>query len=306
MRGSTPALDPVPSNDHRRDRAPDLHGKVCLVTGATGGIGAVAARRLAALGATVVGVGRDAARCEAAAAAIRAATGNPQVEFLCADLSSQAQVRTLAAAFCARHAQLHVLLNNAGAYHFQRGTTPDGIERTFALNHLGYFLLTLLLLDRLQASAPARIVNVASSAHRSANLDLADVELTVGYRGWTAYANSKLANLLFTFELAQRLAGTGVTATAVHPGWVATRFAENNMRGLLAMLRPFYRLYQRCTAIPPEQGADTLVWLASAPEVEGVSGKYFRDRLEREPTATALDALLAQRLWELSERMVAR
>lgn len=296
----------MPSNDHRQDREPDLHGKVCLVTGATGGIGAVAARRLAALGATVVGVGRDPARCDAAAAAIRAATGNPRVEFLCADLSSQAAIRTLAAAFLARHAQLHVLLNNAGAYHFQRSTTADGIERTFALNHLGYFLLTQLLLDRLRASAPARIVNVASSAHRSAKLDLADVALTVGYRGWTAYANSKLANLLFTFELAPRLAGSGVTANAVHPGWVATRFAENNMRGLLAVLRPFYRLYQRCTAISPEQGADTLVWLASAPEVEGVTGKYFRERSEREPTATARDAQLARQLWELSERMVGR
>lgn len=296
----------MPSNAPRPDRAPDLRGKVCLVTGATGGIGAVAARRLAELGATVVGVGRDEARCEAAASAIRAATGNEQVEFLCADLSSQAAIRALAATFRARHAQLHVLLNNAGAYHFQRSTTVDGIERTFALNHLGYFLLTQLLLDRLQASAPARIVNVASSAHRSAQLDLADVELAVGYRGWTAYANSKLANLLFTFELARRLAGSGVTATAVHPGWVATRFAENNMRGLLAVLRPFYRLYQRCTAISPEQGADTLVWLTSAAEVEGVTGKYFRDRSERTPTPTACDAALAQRLWELSERMVAR
>jgi NAD(P)-dependent dehydrogenase (short-subunit alcohol dehydrogenase family) len=212
----------------------------------------------------------------------------------------------MAATFRARHAQLHVLLNNAGAYHFQRGTTQDGIERTFALNHLGYFLLTQLLLDRLQASAPSRIVNVASSAHRSAQFDLADVELTTGYRGWTAYANSKLANLLLTFELARRLGGSGVTANAVHPGWVATRFAENNMRGLFAVLRPFYRLYQRCTALPPEQGADTLVWLASAREVESVTGKYFRDRSEREPTATAKDAALAQRLWELSERMVAR
>lgn len=295
----------MPSNDPGPDRAPDLRGKVCLVTGATGGIGAIAARRLAELGATVVGVGRDEARCAAAAAAIRAATGNAQVEFLCADLSSQAAIRTLAATFLARHAQLHVLLNNAGAYHFQRGTTVDGIERTFALNHLGYFLLTQLLHDRLQASAPARIVNVASSAHRSARFDLDDVGLENGYRGWTAYANSKLANLLFTFELARRLAGTGVTATAVHPGWVATHFAENNMRGLLAVLRPFYRLYQRCTAISPEQGADTLVWLASAPEVDGVSGKYFRERAEREPTATALDARLAQQLWQLSERMVA-
>jgi NAD(P)-dependent dehydrogenase (short-subunit alcohol dehydrogenase family) len=296
----------VPTSEPNHDGKRPMHGKVCLVTGATSGIGAIAARRLAELGATVVGVGRDPARCDAAAAAIRAATGNAQVEFLVADLSSQAAIQALAAAFRARHAQLHVLLNNAGAYHFQRGTTQDGIERTFALNHLGYFLLTQLLLDRLQASAPSRIVNVASSAHRSAQFDLADVELTTGYRGWTAYANSKLANLLFTFELARRLGGSGVTANAVHPGWVATRFAENNMRGLFAVLRPFYRLYQRCTALPPEQGADTLVWLASAREVESVTGKYFRDRSEREPTATAKDAALAQRLWELSERMVAR
>ena len=281
-----------------------MKDKVCLVTGATGGIGGVAAMSLAAMGATVVGVGRDAQKCDATAAAIRTAVAGAQVDFVVADLSSQAQVRRLAATFLARYGRLDVLLNNAGAYYFSRGVTEDGIERTLALNHLGYFLLTRLLADRLLASAPARIVNVASSAHRSAQLDMDDLELARGYRGWTAYANSKLANILFTRELARRLVGTAVTANAVHPGWVATRFAENNMRGLLAVLRPFYRLYQRLTAISPAAGADTLVYLASAAAVAGVSGQYFRERRVLEPVGLANDDSAARRLWELSEVMV--
>ncbi|GAB4581445.1 MAG: SDR family oxidoreductase [Anaerolineales bacterium] len=278
--------------------------KVCLITGATAGIGEVTALKLAEMGATVVGVGRNPAKCAATESRIRTKTGNPNVEFLIADLSSQAQIRTLAATFCQKYARLDVLVNNAGAFYFDRQESIDGIEMTFALNHLGYFLLTNLLLDMLKASAPARVVNVSSSAHYSGKLDLNDLEMRRKFQGWQAYANSKLANVLFTYELARRLKGTGVTATVLHPGWVATEFAHNNLGGILGIFRPFYRLFQKLTAITPEQGADTIVYLASAPEVEGITGKFFVERREKRSLAVSYDEGLAQKLWEMSEKMV--
>jgi len=197
-----------------------MQGKVCLVTGATSGIGLVAARELARRGAHVILVGRNRGKCDAAVAQIQAGTGNRQVEALLADLSSQQQVRELARQFRERHPRLDVLVNNAGGLRMKRELTVDGIERTVAVNHLAYFLLTHLLLDLLKASAPARIVNVASGAHRKATLDLDDLQAERSYNGWRQYCRSKLMNLLFTYELARRLEGTSLAVNALHPvGW---------------------------------------------------------------------------------------
>jgi NAD(P)-dependent dehydrogenase (short-subunit alcohol dehydrogenase family) len=281
-----------------------MKSKVCLVTGATAGIGEITALKLAGMGTTVVGVGRNPAKCETAQTRIRTETGNPNVEFLLADLSSQAQIHALAETFREKYARLDVLINNAGAFYFDRQLSVEGVEMTFALNHLGYFLLTNLLVDMLKASAPARIVSVSSSAHYSAKLDLDDLEMKKKFQGWPAYAHSKLANILFTYELARRLQGTGVTANVLHPGWVATEFAHNNLRGVLGFFRPFYRLFQKLTAITPEQGADTIVYLASAPEVDGVTGKFFVERREKRSLAVSYDEVAAKKLWEISEKMV--
>lgn len=280
-----------------------MKDKICLITGATAGIGKATALQLASMGATVIGVGRNPARCESAAAHIRRVTGNHNVEFALADLSSQKQIRALAANLLEKYPRLDVLINNAGAFHLTRQLSVDGIEMTFALNHLGYFLLTALLLDLLWQSAPARIVNVSSAAHYSGRLALDDLQLTRNYSGWQAYANSKLANVLFTFELARRLEGTGVTANALHPGWVATGFAHNNFRGLLWPIRPFYWLFQKLTALTPEQGADTIVYLAASPALEGITGKFFIHRRETRAAAAAYDLETARRLWQLSEAM---
>lgn len=281
-----------------------MKNKICLVTGATAGIGEVTALKLAAMGATVVGVGRNPTKCEATATRIRTETGNANVEFLVADLSSQAQIRTLVASFRQKYPRLDVLVNNAGAFHFDRQLSVDGIEMTFALNHLGYFLLTNLLVDLLKQSAPARIVSVSSSAHYSGTLNLDDLEMAQKFQGWPAYANSKLANVMFTYELARRLEGTGVTATVLHPGWVATDFAYNNLRGFLKLFSPFYRLFQKLTAITPEEGAETMLYLATSPEVEGVTGKFFDKSREKRAAEEADDVEKAKKLWEISEKMV--
>jgi NAD(P)-dependent dehydrogenase (short-subunit alcohol dehydrogenase family) len=271
-----------------------MRGQVCLVTGATSGIGAVAARELARRGAHVVLTGRDPARCAAAAAEIKYRTG-AEVETLVADLSVQQQVRDLARQFRERHTRLHVLVNNAGAIFRKREATADGLERTFALNHLAYFLLTQSLRDLLEASAPARVVNVSSRAHQGAVLDFDDLQGRRSYNGWRAYCRSKLANLLFTFELSRRLAGTGVTANALHPGWVATGFGGNN-----GWLGHIWQFAARQLAIGPEEGAQTIIYLACSPEVAGVSGKYFAQEKVVEPSAAASDLEAARRLWEVS------
>lgn len=275
--------------------AADMHGKVCLVTGATSGIGLVAARELAGLGAQVVLVGRNRARSEAAAPQIRAATGNDNVDFLLADLSSQEQIRDLARQFQQRFPRLDVLINNAGGIWLTRTLTPNGLEMTFAVNHLAYFLLTQLLLDMLKASARARIVNVASGAHKNAVLDFDDLMNERHYNGWQAYCRSKLANLLFTYELARRLGGTNVTANAMHPGWVATGFAANNgWRGQV------WRLVSNCFAISSEKGARTIVYLASSPEVTNVTGRYFVRERAVPSSPASYDEAAAKRLWEVS------
>src|SRR5438128_9940864 len=275
-----------------------MQERVCIVTGASSGIGKAAARELARTGATVALVCRNSGRAEAARAEIQTATGNEAVEVLLADLSSQAEIRRLVQELLDRYPQIHVLINNAGVLNRKRTTTVDGIETVFAVNHLAYFLLTHLLVARLRASAPARIVNVASDAHRFGRIDLGDLGHARRYRAMRVYGTSKLANILFTYELARRLDGTGVTANCLHPGAVATGLGRNNGRlatAVTRLLRPFFRT--------PEQGAATAIYLASSPAVEGVSGKYFVDCREARSSGVSYDESLARRLWDASARL---
>jgi NAD(P)-dependent dehydrogenase (short-subunit alcohol dehydrogenase family) len=275
-----------------------MDGKVCMVTGATAGIGLVAASELARRGARVIGVGRSQERCAEAVRLIRDQTSGASVEFLVADLSSQSEIRRLAQGVKASTARLDVLLNNAGGIYLQRQETSDGIERTFALNHLGYFLLTNLLLDLIKASAPARIINVSSGAHNGIKINFDDLQSKTKYSGWRAYQQSKLANILFTRELARQLAGTGVTANALHPGFVNTKiFRADGFIGWL--LRRSADLF----AISPEEGAKTSVYLATSPEVENVTGKYFIKEHVASSSAASQDDAAARRLWELSEKL---
>jgi NAD(P)-dependent dehydrogenase (short-subunit alcohol dehydrogenase family) len=276
-----------------------LADKTILVTGATSGIGFIAARALAEMGAAVVVVGRHPDRARASVAQIQRETGNPSVNALIADLSSMQEVRRLAEAFQAQYPRLDVLLNNAGAVFFGRQTTVDGYERTFALNHLAPFLLTNLLLDRLKADAPARIVTVSSMAHAGQAVDCGDVNQTVrGYSAWRAYGESKLANIMFTYALARRLEGTGVTANTLHPGFVATGFARNNgplSQVAMTLARPF--------AISPERGAQTSIYLASSPDVADVSGQYFVKAKPAKSSKASYDVATQEQLWSLSEQM---
>jgi retinol dehydrogenase 12 len=279
----------------------NMQNKVVMITGATNGIGLESAKTLAAMGATVVGVGRNPQKCADVAAQIVRTTGNSKVEFLVADLSVQTQVRQLAETFKQKYNRLDVLLNNAGGFFARREVSKDGIEMTWALNHLNYFLLTDQLLDVIKASAPARIVNVSSGAHSGAKgINFEDVEFKTGYNGWSAYGHSKLANVLFTYELARRLEGMQVTANALHPGFVATGFGHNNG----GLMRTGMNVVQKIAAKKPEQGAATSVYLASASEVEGVTGKYFSDKKETKSSTASHDVDAQKRLWELSEQMV--
>jgi NAD(P)-dependent dehydrogenase (short-subunit alcohol dehydrogenase family) len=271
-----------------------VSGKVCLITGATSGIGLVTAREMARLGARVLLVGRNPAKCAAVAEQIRTQTGK-EVETLLADLSSQQQLRQLARQVRERSPRLDVLINNAGGLWLQRQRTVDALEMTFAVNHLAYFLLTHLLLETLQASAPARVVNVASEAHRKATLDFEDLQGERHYGGWRAYCRSKLANILFTYELARRLADSGVTANTLHPGWVATGFGRNSgWRGQLL------HAAAQCLAISSEKGARTMLYLATAPEVAGISGQYFVRRRPIPSSPASYDEAAAKRLWQIS------
>jgi len=278
-----------------------MNGKVVLITGATNGIGRVAALELAEMGATVIVVGRDAARTEATIHEIKQQTGSSAVDQIVADLSPMAEVRRAAEEFKSRYKRLDVLVNNAGAVFRQRQETVDGYEMTFALNHLAYFLLTNLLLDLLKTSAPSRIVNVSSDAHTSGKMNFDDLhsQRSYGQMGFAPYGNSKLANVLFTYELARRLQGTGVTANVLHPGFVASGFGRNN-RGLMDLaMRVLHRF-----AISPEEGAQTIIYLASSPAVEGVSGKYFYKSKAVQSSPASYDEAAARRLWEMSEQMV--
>ncbi len=281
------------------DTRVSMGGKTCVVTGANSGIGKEVSRGLAADGAQVLMIARDPVRGEAARAEVAAATSNEAVELLICDLSSQRQVRDLAATILDSCDRIDVLINNAGLTLGRRTLTEDGIETTFAVNHLAPFLLTNLLRERLESSAPSRVVTVASDAHRGAEIDFDDPGGARGYSGWRAYAQSKLANVLFTRELAKRLRGTGVTATALHPGVVRTGFGRRGP----ALIRFGTRIV-RMFLLSPEKGADTAIWLATSPAVEGASGGYFEKRRLVNPSRAARDPDTAVRLWELSERMV--
>jgi NAD(P)-dependent dehydrogenase (short-subunit alcohol dehydrogenase family) len=274
-----------------------MAGKIVLITGASQGIGKATALGLGRMGARLCLVVRDPEKGKAVAAQIEA-EGNRQVEVLCADLASQADIKRLAAEFDARHDRLDVLVNNAGAIFPTRKLTVDGIEQTFALNHLAYFMLTCLLRDKLKASAPARIINVSSAAHGSGRIDLDDLGGERSYGLMRAYAQSKLANVLFTYELARRLAGTGVTSNCLHPGVVSTGFGraeEGWFKLVVRLVTPFM--------MNEDKGAETSIYLASSPEVEGVTGAYFVRRKRRRSSKLSYDAELARRLWEASEKM---
>jgi NAD(P)-dependent dehydrogenase (short-subunit alcohol dehydrogenase family) len=271
-------------------------GRVCVVTGATSGIGLATATELARRGTAVVVVGRNAERTAAAVERIRETTG-VAVEPIVADLTIQADVRALAAEIQRRHSRVDVLLNNAGALFAKRELTPDGVERTLALNHLSPFLLTNLLLDALKASAPSRIVTVSSGMHRRGRIDFDDLQAPRRHDGWRAYSQSKLANLLFTYELARRLEGSGVTANAVLPGFVATRIARPSAgsRMLLRLFAPF--------ALTPEEGAETVVWLASSSDVERLTGSCFKRKEPIRTSPASYDEAVARRLWKISTEM---
>ncbi len=276
-----------------------MRGKTCVITGATGGIGLETAARLGALGARLVLVGRNRAKGETALARLRARLPGVAVEMHYADLSRPDEITRLADALLGTAARIDVLVNNAGAIFAGRKTTPDGLELTFALNHMGYFRLTALLRARLIASAPARVVNVASEAHRGAHLDFEDLQCSRGYSGWRAYQRSKLTNILFTRELARRLQATGVTVNCLHPGFVATSFGDNN-RGIWRLGIAISKLI---AAISVERGAETPIYLASSPELDGVSGRYFDKCRERAPDVPAQDDRTAARLWDESEKL---
>lgn len=277
-----------------------MAGKTVVITGASQGIGKAAALELAKMGAELVLVMRDQKKADAAVADIRAVAPTAKLDVVLADLSLMSAVRRAAAEIKARHPRIHVLLNNAGVVMTERKVTPEGHELTFATNHLGYFVLTRELLDVLKASAPARIVNVASDAHVGMKIDFDDVMGERAFKTWKAYGQSKLANVMFTYELARRLEGIGVTANALHPGVVATNFGKNNSNWFgwgVRVLAPFF--------ISPSRGAATSVFLASSPEVEGVSGKYFKRSKAKKSTGYSYDVDAQKRLWELSEKLTA-
>ena len=275
-----------------------MRGKTCLVTGATSGIGAATGLGLAKLGATVVIVGRNAKKCAREARRIRRRSGNEFVDFLVADLSAQEDIRRVAKEFESRYERLDVLVNNAGAYYRERQVSVDGIEMTFALNHLAYFLLTNLLLERLQACPSARVINVASRAHWSGQIDFGDLMAEKHYNRHGAYAQSKLANVLFTYELARRTKGTGLTANALCPGLVRTNLGANN-----GWLRKMVISIIERGKVSVEEGADTPIYLASSPDLEGVTGRYFVGRKESPSSDASCDEQTAERLWRISQTL---
>lgn len=277
-----------------------MQGKTILVTGATSGIGLAMARELAGKGAYITLAGRNAAKLATVAEQIRNQTGNQNIDTILADLSTHAGAQLTAHEFKKRRTRLDVLINNAGAIYMSRRLSEDGLEMTFALNHLNYFHLTNLLLDVLKASAPARVINVSSDAHRGQAIDFDDLQGEKTYSGWTVYGRSKLMNVLFTYELARRLEGRGVAVNAMHPGFVASGFGKNNgalMSLAMKLISPIAR-----TA---DEGASTGIYLASSMEVEGVSGKYFVDKQPIDSDPLSYDQALAGRLWDTSLEMIA-
>ena len=275
-----------------------MKGKTIVATGATSGIGEVAVLKLAEMGARIVLVARDEARAQATMRKLEAKAPKLGHRVHLADLSSMAETRKVGAAIAASEPRIDVLINNAGAIFSDRRVTPEGLELTFALNHMAYFVLTEALRDKLVASAPARIVSTSSGAHQGESLDFNDLQSAKGYKMMRVYGRSKLANVLFTRELARRLTGTGVTANCVHPGAVATRFGDSS-GGWLPRLLPVLRLF----FLSPEKGADTIVHLASSPEVANTTGEYFVERKIAEPSPAARDDAAAKTLWEASEAL---
>ena len=278
-----------------------MNGKICMITGANSGIGKSTALGLAKMGATILMVCRNTDKGKAAMDEIVKISGNESVDLMIADLSSQKSIRRLAQEFKERYKNLHALVNNAGLIIGKRSMTQDGIEATFALNHLAYFTLTDLLLDTLKDSAPSRIVNVSSEAHRRSNINFDDLGGEKRYREYIAYGQSKLANILFTYELARRLEGSGVSVNCLQPGFVRSNFGESSsglFRFGVRLAKPF--------SISPEKGAETPIYLASSPEVEGISGKYFIKKKETRSSEETYDEEAAKRLWEISAEMTKR
>jgi NAD(P)-dependent dehydrogenase (short-subunit alcohol dehydrogenase family) len=278
----------------------DMTGRVCVVTGATRGIGRATAQRLAELGATLVLVCRRGEDGERVASALAESRRAPRASVVTADLSSQRSIREVADVIRDRHPRLHVLVNNAGVIPPARETTVDGLEMQFAVNHLAYFLLTNLLLDRLAAGAPSRVVSVSSGAHQGGTIDFADLQSERRYDPVRVYGRTKLANVLFTYELARRVRAAGITANCLHPGVVATKLLADHMKTPMvdaAIASTFGE--------SPEQGSETSVYLAASPEVEGVSGRYFVDCKETRSSPASYDERLQRRLWEESERLTA-
>ncbi len=273
-----------------------MQGKICLITGANTGIGKATAISLARQGARVIMVCRNDARGRSAMEEVKAKSGSSTVDLLTADLSSQSAIRDLASRFLLGSDRLDVLINNAGLWKRKREVTVDGFEMHFAVNHLAYFLLTNLLLDALKAAAAARIVSVASGLHERGEIDFDALQAERSFGGVKAYSNSKLANVLFTYELARRLNGSGVTANCLHPGVVATDLVRETFPAPMRWLGGFI-------LTSPEKGAATSIYLATSPEVAGVSGKYFAKQRERRSSRESYDAALASRLWDVSSEL---
>lgn len=278
-----------------------MQNTVCIITGATSGIGKATAMGLAKMGANVVIIGHDMEQGENAQNEIKSKSGNPNVDLLLADLSSQAEIRKLAEDIKARYTTLEVFINNAGIAPIKRSVTAEGIERVFAVNYLAPFLLTNLLLERLKASAPARVVNVAGDFHRKAKIQFDDLMSENDYNGIRANNQAKLALILFTYELARRLDGTGVTANCLHPGAVATDGPLKDP-DLPAFSRSMYKVVRLFFA-SPEKGAETSIYLSTSPDVEKVSGKYFIKKIPVESSPESYDKEIARRLWKISEEL---
>lgn len=276
----------------------EMNNKICIVTGATSGIGQVTARVLAEKGATVIIVGRNKEKCVQTVDNIRNLTNNSKVEFILADLSILNDVKSLAKQFLKKYDRLDVLVNNAGVSIQKRQETIDGIEATFAINHLSHFLLTNLLLDVIKSSAPARIINVSSALHTRTPLNFDDLEGKIKYGGMNAYGKSKLANVLFTYELARRLEGTGVTVNAVHPGLVSTNLSSNS-GGFAKIIWKIITIF----ALSAEQGAESSIYLATSPEMEGITGKYYSKMKMVPSSKDSYDEKNAKRLWDVSLKM---
>jgi len=275
-----------------------MKGKICMVTGATSGIGLATAKELAGQGATVILTARNPEKGESTVDYIQRETGNSSVEFMLADLSIQDQIRALAREFQNRYSRLDVLVNNAGAIFLKRQLNAEGVELTFATNYINYFLLTNLLLDTLKASAPSRIVNVSSDMQKNAKIDFDDLQAEHKYSSFGSYGQSKLAIILFTYELARRLEGTQVIANAVHPGFAASNIGKNNGwlgKIIVPMLKPF--------AMSSTKAAETSIYLASSPEVEGTTGKYFMKKKAVPSSPITYDEAAARRLWEISTQI---